>query len=197
MELKKISKIGASILLSASLLILPLSNIAKASISYELENSIKAYYNSNDAKAKRDPRSIYEAGRYYIYRTYDGMINITKTPGVAGGWVDPKDNKSIIANKKLEKLINPNKSVGIINKEKKEFKAQLKTFGYMNAIDAQDHRNHVNIIYPGNYYIYKAYKGMINITKEKGTPGSWINPNSKKEVKPSIPITLTSRNLNK
>lgn len=197
MELKKISKIGASFLLSASLLILPLSNVAKASDEYELENSVKAYYNSDNAKEKKNPRSVYKAGKYYIYRTYNGMVNITKTPGIAGGWIDPKDNKSLSANKLLEKLDDSKKAVGTVIKDKQEFNVKVKTFGYMNAKDAKKLKNHVNIIYPGNYYIYETYNGMINITKEKGVAGSWVNPNSKKDVKPSIPVTKTSLSLSK
>lgn len=30
---------------------------------------------------------------------------------------------------------------------------------------------------PGTYYIFNIAKGMLNITKKKGSPGSWINPN--------------------
>lgn len=30
---------------------------------------------------------------------------------------------------------------------------------------------------PGNYYIFNTAKGMLNISKKQGSPGSWINPN--------------------
>ena len=30
---------------------------------------------------------------------------------------------------------------------------------------------------PGSYYIFNTAKGMLNITKKQGSPGSWINPN--------------------
>lgn len=30
---------------------------------------------------------------------------------------------------------------------------------------------------PGSYYIFNISKGMLNISKKQGSPGSWINPN--------------------
>ena len=48
------------------------------------------YVTAIDAKNKTNPALMYEAGEYFIFKCYDSMVNITQTPGVPGGWIDPK-----------------------------------------------------------------------------------------------------------
>lgn len=196
MEFKKITKIGASLLLSVSFLLAPVSNFVKAEKAsikdvekYELNNPVKAYYNSINAKDGVHPRSTYKKGEYYIFRKYKGMINITKTPGQAGGWINPKDNKGSKYLSILKDDIEDKKQVGTYDEESGEFIVKVKTFGYMNSKDARNHKNNVRILKPGRYYVYEISDDMINISEERGVAGSWINPNSKEEVKPSIPLT--------
>lgn len=54
--------------------------------------------------------------------------------------------------------------------------------GYYTAAEASNQTpiNKTGKIYPGNYYIFNIANGMINVTKVKGAPGSWINPSKNK-----------------
>ncbi|WMJ88859.1 phage late control D family protein [Anaerocolumna sp. MB42-C2] len=51
--------------------------------------------------------------------------------------------------------------------------------GYYTAEEAKSQKSvkKTGKVYPGTYYIYNTSNGMINVTKVKGVPGSWINPN--------------------
>lgn len=62
--------------------------------TYKLVTSCKIYMNAANAKNRKSPVSTYSAGNYYVFNKSDGMINITKTKGVAGGWINPNDNKT-------------------------------------------------------------------------------------------------------
>lgn len=47
---------------------------------------------------------------------------------------------------------------------------------YSNAGDAANKTNRVSTYQAGDYYIYRKYNNMINISKVDGRPGAWINP---------------------
>ncbi|MGE6260854.1 LysM peptidoglycan-binding domain-containing protein [Heyndrickxia sporothermodurans] len=54
----------------------------------------------------------------------------------------------------------------------------LKTIsGYGTAADAKAGKNPKTKVTADTYYVYNRSNGMINVTKKKGVPGSWINPN--------------------
>lgn len=55
---------------------------------------------------------------------------------------------------------------------------------YMNASDADAGKNDVGTYAAGEYYIYKNFAGMINITKHENVPGAWINPLDNKDNAP-------------
>lgn len=48
--------------------------------------------------------------------------------------------------------------------------------GHVTAADAKSGKNKKTTVSAGVYYIYKEHDGMLNLTKTKGVPGSWINP---------------------
>ncbi|MFA9464040.1 MAG: phage late control D family protein [Velocimicrobium sp.] len=50
--------------------------------------------------------------------------------------------------------------------------------GYYTSEEAKKQKaiNQSGKVYKGTYYIYNTSKGMVNVTKVKGVPGSWINP---------------------
>lgn len=62
--------------------------------TYKLVTSCKIYMNAANAKNRKSSVGTYSAGTYYVFNKSDGMINITKTKGVAGGWINPNDNKT-------------------------------------------------------------------------------------------------------
>ena len=75
------------------------STVSKPSTStsgetYKLVTSCKIYMNAANAKNRKSSVGTYSAGNYYVFNKSDGMINITKTKGVAGGWINPNDNKT-------------------------------------------------------------------------------------------------------
>lgn len=62
--------------------------------TYKLMTACKAYKTAADAKNRKNASATYAAGSYYVYKESDGMKNVTKTKGKAGGWINPADNKT-------------------------------------------------------------------------------------------------------
>ena len=65
------------------------SSTPSSSEKYTLSKSTKIYMNAANAKNQKNSVGSYPAGTYYIYKKSDGMINITKTKGKAGAWINP------------------------------------------------------------------------------------------------------------
>lgn len=59
----------------------------------KITGKVKVYSTAEDAKKKVNSTNSYESGSYFIYKEADGMINISKTQGSPGAWVNP-DNDS-------------------------------------------------------------------------------------------------------
>lgn len=56
---------------------------------------------------------------------------------------------------------------------------------YVSADNAKNRKGSVGEYKAGSYYVYKNSNGMINVTKNVGKPGAWINPaDNKTSVKP-------------
>ena len=201
MKINKLKTIGATLLFGAALIAQPITALAAS--EYNLKNSVKAYYTADNAKNGSNSTATYKAGKYFVYKEYNGMLNITRKENQAGGWINPKDNKTTkVVTKPVEVKVlvketettdnRETTAVGVKNSNN-TFSLKVKTYGYTNAGNAKKHTNSVNVKQPGTYYIYKEYNGMINITTVKGIPGSWINPGDQKEVKPVIAQTSSTR----
>ena len=67
----------------------PSSSTSTSSEKYTLSKSTKIYMNAANAKSQKNSIGSYAAGTYYVYKKSDGMINITKTKGKAGAWINP------------------------------------------------------------------------------------------------------------
>jgi len=50
------------------------------------------------------------------------------------------------------------------------------TDGFNTAADAANNRNRRTTVQPGTYHVFNRSQGMINVTRTRGVPGSWINP---------------------
>jgi len=50
------------------------------------------------------------------------------------------------------------------------------TGGFSTAADAANNRNRVTTVQPGTYHVFNRAQGMINVSRTRGVPGSWINP---------------------
>ena len=57
--------------------------------SYTLTADTPKYMNATDAAARTNSVGTYAAGSYYIYKTSNGMMNVSKTEGQAGAWINP------------------------------------------------------------------------------------------------------------
>ena len=51
---------------------------------------------------------------------------------------------------------------------------------YNTAADASSRKNAVGSYGAGSYHVFKKANGMINVSKQKGVPGGWINPGDNK-----------------
>lgn len=56
------------------------------------------------------------------------------------------------------------------------YKLTVSVTGHTNAADAKSGSNVIKTMQTGNYYVYKVYDGMFNISFVKGVAGAWINP---------------------
>lgn len=74
----------------------------------------------------------------------------------------------------LKKAIPTSSSSSATNAETYVLKSSAA--GYYTALDAKNKRNKKTTILAGTYYVYKRSDGMVNLSKAKGSPGSWINP---------------------
>lgn len=59
---------------------------------YTVVVTVPAYYTAADAAARRDKRGTVAPGSYYVFNRASGMINVTKTAGSPGSWINPADN---------------------------------------------------------------------------------------------------------
>ncbi|MBF0710758.1 MULTISPECIES: N-acetylmuramoyl-L-alanine amidase [unclassified Gemella] len=163
--------------------------------TYVLNSSAKTYVTSANAAAQVNSKSSYAAGNYYIYRTAsNGMLNISRTQGKVGAWINPLDNKlnfgklekkvqvkPVQTSTKLatEKTTTAQKTTAAskikeTTQEKYILTTNVKT--YTNAANAASGKNSKNTYGQGTYYVFRSYNGMLNISKNKGKVGAWINP---------------------
>lgn len=76
----------------------------------------------------------------------------------------------------------------------RQYTLRVDVEGYSTALDAINKTNVKTRVVAGIYHIFNEYKGMINITRIAGVPGSWINPESN-----TVRINVdnnSSRNIN-
>lgn len=59
---------------------------------YTLVTDVPVYTNATNAINGVNSVKTYPAGEYFVFNKSKDMINITKTEGKAGGWINPKDN---------------------------------------------------------------------------------------------------------
>lgn len=95
--------------------------------TYKLNTTVNIYMTAKNAKNHKNSKGKYSTGTYYVYHKADGMINITKTKGVPGAWINPKDNVVKDLNKVAKDVYN-----GKYGNGSKRIK-NLKTEGYTTA----------------------------------------------------------------
>lgn len=60
--------------------------------TFKVTKKLNAYYTAEDAKLHRDVRGIVHEGTYYIFNELNGFLNVTKTMGEPGSWIDPNED---------------------------------------------------------------------------------------------------------
>lgn len=143
-----------------------------------LNEDIEVYINSDDAKNKKNPKGVYRKGEYYIYKTSGNTYNIARFLGAPGGW---------IAQEEVIKKVEVEEEVEI---EKYTLKNSVS--GFRTSSDAKNSINPVTQLAKGEYYIFKKYNGMINVSKNPNSAGGWINPDHKSPIKVERRQTETS-----
>lgn len=157
---------------------------------YILNNDVKVYNTAISAKTQNGSKSTYKSGSYFIYKEFDGMLNISVVAGRAGGWINPADNKSLVvkttsesnlAQKSAEIKASEPVAVNSTQIEETptknaEYILKNRTNVYDTSVDASNSVNSTTTYDKGTYYVYKTYNGMINISRTRGRAGAWINP---------------------
>jgi len=135
---------------------------------YPLKTNTTGYYTAADAAANRDWRVNVQAGEYWVFNVANGMLNITKTKGYPGSWINPETATGTTP----AAPSTPTQPTVIGGK----YTLKNNTPGFYTASDAKENRNQRVTVLAGDYTIFNIINGMINITKIVGKPGSWINP---------------------
>ncbi len=154
--------------------------------AFELFNDTVVYMNAMDARTAENAVGTYKAGEYQIFKNFSGMINITQYEGVPGAWIDPTGNLDVSL--PVDELVEavPDKSEQSVD-ESTENSFTVQVAGqvyqvtslletYLTAYEAASGTGAVGRFVPGNYYIFREFNGMLNLTKTKGVPGAWVNP---------------------
>lgn len=160
--MEKGSKRLVAMLLAASLLVS--SKAYARSEDYTLNNEVSTYSNASDAARRNMAKGRYLPGRYYVFKEYKGMLNITRYEGYAGAWINPNDNGTDNVEDKEEET-----SEGF-------YTLHNSVSTYSTAYNARKGINAVGQYKEGKYYIFKEYNGMLNISRYENSPGAWINP---------------------
>jgi len=60
--------------------------------TFLVHTALNGHQTAGDAQTGNNPRSTVSPGTYHVFREHAGMLNLTKTPGTAGAWVNPTLN---------------------------------------------------------------------------------------------------------
>lgn len=173
MKAKDFIKKGSLVTLSTVILFSPTSHIFAENGEFKLNNSVQIYDSEENALKRENGYTTLHKGKYYIYDKKGDLLNISKKKGESGKWINVKDNLEVESqeDKIQETISSDNYTVD------DRFEVLITLDGYMDANSAKNNSNSVTKVKAGKYYVYYEYDGMINITKIKGVPGAWINPN--------------------
>lgn len=140
----------------------------------ENQDGYATAYATND---KTGSNSTVKPGDYFIYKIFDGAINISTVKDVPGFWINPTESqKNMMRQFKgmdLSSKSNANGSSVVVSGGMVKITSSVK--GYITAYDAINRTSSPVTVSAGNYYIYKTFDKAINVSTVKGQPGSWIN----------------------
>lgn len=131
--------------------------------SYAVNVEVAGYVNAANAAARVGSNSRVPVGVYFVYNQSGGMVNISRTQGVPGWWINPADNGAASAPNPVEAPSG-------------HWNIAREIDGFYTAADAANHNSARTKVEPGDYFVFNTSQGMVNVTKVYGAPGSWINP---------------------
>lgn len=146
--------------------------------SYILQRSVPGYVSSIDAASTRNSNSTVPPGTYYVFNQARGMVNITRTPGVPGWWINPGNNVAVAP--------TPQAAAPSGN-----FSVTRDIPGFYTAANAANRTQKVTTVRKGSYFVYNTHHGMVNVTNTPGVPGAWINPADNHGAFQTIPAPQT------
>lgn len=168
--------------------------------TYTLNKSINVYANAEDARNMSGALKTYSAGTYYIYKSFNGMLNISKAEGVAGGWINPSENgapstpnTTTTTSTTTPKATEATSAATNSTVASGSYRLTSSVSVYGTADNALNKVSSIGTYSAGNYFIYKKFNGMYNISKVVGVPGAWINPGTVTNPQPTTttPISTT------
>ncbi|MDO4813717.1 MAG: M23 family metallopeptidase [Gemella sp.] len=187
------------LLLSLSVLATPFvvenlveTNVASANTQYNLTQSVKVYETAQNAAKQGNTNKTYKSGTYYVYKEHNGMINISKTKGKPGSWINPATNKPVeVKNPSQNTVSSPKEQAVVKSTSQTSTPVQKQTNAYTlnndvkvynNAVAAKSQKGSKSTYKSGNYFIFKEFNGMLNISRVSGRAGAWINPADNKVI---------------
>ncbi|MDO4813761.1 MAG: polysaccharide deacetylase family protein [Gemella sp.] len=198
-------KMNKKILMSLSVFATPFvvesfsENVASAN-QYTLTENVKVYGTSQNAAKQTDSNKTYTKGTYYVYKKHNGMINISKTPGKAGAWINPTTNKEVTpaaTSTSTESKSQNTASTSTIPKIKTgTYTLNNDVNVYSNAVLAKSQKGSKARYKSGNYFVFKEFNGMMNISRVSGKAGAWINPVENKVITANDKPTSQNNNSN-
>lgn len=180
---------------------------------FKLGQSTAGYMSAEEALSGENPVTNVVAGTYFIYKEFNGSLNISNSSKEAGAWINPKDVKlvKVATSKEAPRVRNnevtsksktttrPVESKPVVYKVGGVYTLKAPTKSYLNSYDAKDRNNSVGLARAGNYYIYSIAKnGAINISISKKNPGAWVYiDGAKPEINEDVRKAPTTSKNNK
>jgi hypothetical protein len=149
-----------------------LTQPSRQTTHYELKVSVAGYVSSNDAANHINSNSTVPAGLYPIYNQAIGMINLTNQEGTPGWWINPSDN--VVAAPVAAPVINTSN----YKNSDGSFTVNHEVPGYMTADEAMSGQSSNSTVPTGTFAIFNEWHGAINVTRQAGVPGWWLNPSA-------------------
>lgn len=63
---------------------------------YEVSNTVSGFLTAGDAKNGVNPATTVSKGSYYVFREFNGMVNVSRTRGTAGAWINPNHSERVV-----------------------------------------------------------------------------------------------------
>lgn len=142
---------------------------------------LAGYTNASDANNRSNATRRYPAGNYFIFNSVDGALNLSRTKGTPGAWINARDLASATpvasspkpAPAPTKQQTTPTTTQTTTNAQ--TFVLKTSATGHTNADDAMAGRNPKVTLGAGTYYVYKTFGQAVNLSTRPGTPGAWVN----------------------